>query len=164
MKFKNLLKSIKPAEIVVLVIFVLYLIFPINTPSVLSPYIESPVGLLILFCVTVSLFVYSNPAIAVLFILVAYTLLRRSATVKNKSHYVQYTKTDVEKKMDAEKQVEDATPNEEPRNIDVGADQPKTLEEEIVQERAPIGRSEPVQFLQSSYKPIASNANGASGF
>ena len=98
MKFKNLLKSIKPAEIVVLVIFVLYLIFPINTPSVLSPYIESPVGLLILFCVTVSLFVYSNPAIAVLFILVAYTLLRRSATVKNKTHYVQYTKTAVEKK------------------------------------------------------------------
>ena len=164
MKFKNLLKSIKPAEILVLVIFVLYLIFPVSTPSIMSPYIESPLGLLVIFALTVSLFIYCNPALAVLFVLVAYTLLRRSATVQNTTHYVQYTKTEAEKKYEAEKQVQEATPKEEPRNIEAGSDQPVTLEEEIVQERAPIGRSEPVQFLQSSYKPVASNAGSASGF
>ena len=63
--------------------------------------------------------------------------------------------------IQAEKQVEEATPNEEPRNIDVGGSQPITLEEEIVQERAPIGRSEPIQYLQSSYKPIVSDAGSA---
>ena len=91
MKFKNLLKTIKPAEIIVLVIFVLYVIFPVPTPSLMSPYIESPLGLLVLFCIAVALFVYSNPAVGILFIFVAYTLLRRSATVKNETHYVQYT-------------------------------------------------------------------------
>ena len=72
MKFKNLLKTTKPAEIVVLVIFILYLIFPVTTPSALSPYIESPLGLLVLFCVTIGLFVYSHPVLGVLFIFVAY--------------------------------------------------------------------------------------------
>lgn len=161
MKFKNLLKTIKPAEILVLVIFVLYLILPVSTPSIMSPYIESPMGLLLIFGLTISLFIYSHPILGVLFIFVAYTLLRRSSTVKNSAHYVQYTKSDSEKRMEAEKQVEEATPNEEPRNIDVGGSQPITLEEEIVQERAPIGRSEPIQYLQSSYKPIVSDAGSA---
>ena len=128
-------------SILVLVIFVLYLILPVSTPSIMSPYIESPMGLLLIFGLTISLFIYSHPILGVLFIFVAYTLLRRSSTVKNSAHYVQYTKSDSEKRMEAEKQVEEATPNEEPRNIDVGGSQPITLEEEIVQERAPIGRS-----------------------
>ena len=91
MKFKNLLKTIKPAEILVLVIFVLYLILPVSTPSIMSPYIESPMGLLLIFGLTISLFIYSHPILGVLFIFVAYTLLRRSSTVKNSDNYVQYT-------------------------------------------------------------------------
>jgi hypothetical protein len=161
MNFKKLVKSIKPAEILVLVTFVLYLIFPVTTPSALSPYVESPLGLLVIFCITVALFLYSHPVLGVLYIFVAYTLLRRSALVHNKTHYVQYTKSDSEKRDQVKKQLEEATPPvEEPRNADVGADQPVTLEEEIVMERAPIGRSDPIQYLQSSYKPVSTNVNG----
>lgn len=161
MNFKKLVKSIKPAEILVLVTFVLYLIFPVTTPSALSPYVESPLGLLIIFCITVALFLYSHPVLGILYIFVAYTLLRRSAVVHNKTHYVQYTKSDSEKRDQVKKQLEEATPPvEEARNADVGADQPVTLEEEIVMERAPIGRSDPIQYLQSSYKPVSTNVNG----
>ena len=161
MNFKKLVKSIKPAEILVLVTFVLYLIFPVTTPSALSPYVESPLGLLIIFCITVALFLYSHPVLGILYIFVAYTLLRRSAVVHNKTHYVQYTKSDSEKRDQVKKQLEEATPPvEEARNADVGADQPVTLEEEIVMERAPIGRSDPIQYLQSSYKPVSTNVIG----
>jgi hypothetical protein len=160
MNFKKLVKSIKPAEILVLVTFVLYLIFPVTTPSALSPYVESPLGLLIIFCITVALFLYSHPVLGILYIFVAYTLLRRSAVVHNKTHYVQHTKSDSEKRDQVKKQLEEATPVEEARNADVGADQPVTLEEEIVMERAPIGRSDPIQYLQSSYKPVSTNVNG----
>jgi len=161
MDFKKLVKSIKPAEILVLVTFVLYLVFPVTTPSAISPYVESPLGLLVIFCITVALFLYSHPVLGVLYIFVAYTLLRRSAVIHNKTHYVQYTKTESEKRGEVKKQINDATPPvEEARNAEVGSDQPVTLEEELANDRAPIGRSDPIQYLQSSYKPVATNVNG----
>jgi hypothetical protein len=165
MNLKNLLKKTKPAEILVLVIFILYLILPITTPSALSPYIESPLGLLALLSTALGLFVYSHPILGVLFIFVAYTLLRRSASVRNTPHYVRYTKESSEKKTDAQKQVTEATPpHEEPRTVDVKVREEVSLEEEVVQERAPIGRSDPVQFLQSSYKPVSTNVDGSTSF
>ena len=163
MNFKKLIKSIKPAEILVLVTFVLYLIFPVTTPSSLSPYIESPLGLLVIFCITVALFVYSHPVLGILYLFVAYTLLRRSAVVHNKTHYVQYTKSEGEKRGEVRKQIKAGTPPvEEPRTAEISGDQPVTLEEEVVNERAPIGRSEPIQYLQSSYKPVSTDVTGSS--
>ena len=103
-----------------------------------------------------------HPALGVLYLLVAYTLLRRSAVVQNTTRYVQHTKSDMEKRENIRTQVEEATPVEEPRNVDVGADQPLTLEEEVVRDNAPVGRSEPIQYLQTGYKPVATSVPGAS--
>ena len=161
MNFKKLLKSVKPAEVVVLALFVLYLVFPVSTPMGVAPYIESPLGLLVMMCVAVGLFFYSHPALAILFLFVAYTLLCRSALVHNKAHYLQGTNSECEKKKDVQKQLSEASPKEEPRKAEPGAKQPVSLEEEIVAERAPIGRSDHVKFIQTSYKPVASNVSGA---
>jgi len=161
MDLKSLLKKISLPEILVLVVFVLYLVFPVSTPSSLSPYIESPLGLLTIFSITIGLFVYTHPFLGVLYLFVAYTLLRRSAVVKNTTHYVQHTKTAAQKGSDAEKQVMDATPpQEEARNVNPGASQPVSLEEEIVMERAPIGKSEKLAIVQTSFKPVATNTIG----
>ena len=160
-----MLKKVKPVEILVFIVFALYLVFPITTPGTLSPYIESPLGLLVLFCAMVAMFVYSSPVLAVLFVFVAYTLLRRSATVRNKTHYIQKTKETGEKKRDVQKQVDKATPpTETPRTVDIRIKDEPTLEEIVVQERAPIGRSEPVNFLHSSYKPVSTNVAGSASF
>ena len=160
-----MLKKVKPAEILVFIVFALYLVFPVTTPSTLSPYIESPLGLLVLFFAMIAMFVYSSPVLGVLFVFVAYTLLRRSATVRNKSHYVQNTKETGAKKCDVQKQVEEATPpTETPRTVDIQIKDEPTLEEIVVQERAPIGRSEPVNFLHSSYKPVSTNVVGSASF
>jgi len=160
-----MLKKVKPVEILVFIVFALYLVFPITTPGTLSPYIESPIGLLVLFCAMVAMFVYSSPVLAVLFVFVAYTLLRRSATVRNKTHYIQKTKETGEKKRDVQKQVDKATPpTETPRTVDIQIKDEPTLEEIVVQERAPIGRSEPVNFLHSSYKPVSTNVAGSASF
>ena len=160
-----MLKKVKPVEILVFIVFALYLVFPVTTPSTLSPYIESPLGLLVLFCAMIAMFVHSSPVLGVLFVFVAYTLLRRSATVRNKTHYVQNTKETGAKNRDVQKQVEKATPpTETPRTVDIQIKDEPTLEEEVVQERAPIGRSEPVNFLHSSYKPVSTNVNGIASF
>ena len=160
-----MLKKVKPVEILVFIVFALYLVFPVTTPSTLSPYIESPLGLLVLFCAMIAMFVYSSPVLGILFVFVAYTLLRRSATVRNKAHYVQQTKETGAKKRDVQKQVDAATPpTETPRTVDIKIKEETTLEEEVVQERAPIGRSEPVNFLHSSYKPVSTNVAGSASF
>jgi len=165
MKFNSMLKKVKPVEILVFIVFALYLVFPVTTPSTLSPYIESPLGLLVLFCAMIAMFVYTTPVLGILFVFVAYTLLRRSATVRNKAHYVQQTKETGAKKRDVQKQVDAATPpTETPRTVDIKIKQETTLEEEVVQERAPIGRSEPVNFLHSSYKPVSTNVAGSASF
>jgi len=162
MNFRSLLKRVTLPEVLVLVVFIMYLVFPVSTPSGLSPYIESPFGLLVIFAITVALFVYSHPVLAVLYLFVAYTLLRRSAVVKHTVHYVRETKTSEQKQVAAEKQVAEATPTEEPRNVRPGSTQPVTLEEQIVLERAPIGKSEKITFMQTTFKPVATNTTGAS--
>ena len=162
MNLKSLLKKITLPEILVLAVFVLYLVFPVSTPSDLAPYIESPLGMLCIFAITIGLFVYTNPCLGVLFLFVAYTLLRRSTVVKNATHYVQHTKSSNQKNSDAEKQISDATPHEEPRNANPSATQPVTLEEEVILERAPIGKTEKLAIVQTTFKPVATNTIGTS--
>jgi hypothetical protein len=71
--------SLKTTEIVALVFFILYLVFPVQTPSYAASYVESPLGIALIVTITVALFLYSNPLLAVLFVFVGYTLLRRSS-------------------------------------------------------------------------------------
>ena len=40
----------------------------------------------------------------------------------------------------------------------------ETLEEQVVQKMAPIGRSDPVVYTMSSFKPVAEKIDGASMF
>jgi len=157
------MKSVKTSEALVFAIFVMYLVLPISTPSWMSPYIESPLGLVAIFCITVSLFLYSHPVLAVLYIFVAYTLLRRSAVVHSKTSYIQYTNTPEERAIEIKQEIADGTPPyEEPRTADVSAEQPVTLEEQIVMEKAPIGHSETTIFVQSTFKPVMTNIGTAS--
>ena len=150
-------------EIVVLVIFLLYLIFPVSTPGELSPYIESPLGVIVLLVMIVALFLYSHPLVAVLFLFVAYTLLRRSAAVKTTTSYIEQTLSSEEKMKDAKKELEMATPpHQEVRHPDLKASQPKTLEEEVVAKHSPIGVSEKISVVETSFLPVSTNVKGTS--
>ena len=155
------LKNIHVPELLVLVMFILYLIFPVPTPSSFSPYIESSIGIIVLFSMILSLFIYSHPLVAVLFVFVAYTLLRRSSAVSPKASYVQYTEDTPVKMKEAQQEVDDATPPQhEPKNINVTGKQPISLEEEIVAEKAPIGVSDKITILRTSYLPVSTNVTG----
>lgn len=77
MKF-DFLKSISPLEIILFIVFVIYILFPIKTPNVLIPFINSSFGLALILIATLYLFFYTTPILAILAILVAYELIRRS--------------------------------------------------------------------------------------
>ena len=140
-------KKISALEILVFILFVIYLVFQIQTPSVLIPFISSPFGITIVLIITLLVFFYTNPILGVLSLFVAYEFIRRSMSVVGKVVTVKYTPTQMKKDMEM-----------------VAMNPPKvvTLEEDIVSKMAPYGMSEPIKMELSSFKPVAENINNAS--
>ena len=139
MKFD--LKSISPLEILLFVLFVVYIVFSIPTPFFLIPLLDSPLGLAIVIITTLYLFLYTTPILGILSIFVAYEMLRRSSKVTGNTPIMKYTPTQVKK----DKYMKEMNP---PIHV-------LTLEEEIVKEMAPLGKSDPSTYIDTSYKPIA---------
>jgi hypothetical protein len=72
-------KPMKQIEIVALVIFVVFLLFPFRIPSNLAKLINNPLGFLIIFIIIIFLFLKAHPILALVYLLVAYELVRRSS-------------------------------------------------------------------------------------
>ena len=147
MKLPQVFKSLSSLESSLLVVFIIYLVLPIQTPQVLAGTVDSPLGMLSIFIVTIYLFFYSNPVLAIVYVFVAYELLRRSSQVTGRVSMVQYTPTQVKK--DSELRAMNPPVVE-------------TLEEQVVQKMAPIGRSDPIIYTSSTFKPVAEKIDGAS--
>jgi len=142
MKIPAALSKMSIFEMVLFIAFILYAVLPIRTPGFLAPYIDSIFGMVVLFCITVSLFVYTNPILGVLYILVAYEVLRRSSSNKGNSKAV----------------IMEYTPSQATKDTDMGNMNPvveKTVEEEIIEVRAPIGKPQPTEYIETSFKPVA---------
>ena len=129
-----------PLEMILFVLFIVYLILPIATPKVLSPYIDSALGISIIFALILFMFFYSHPLLAILFVFVAYELVRRSSWVTGRTAYIQYTPT--QQKKDAEMRA-------------MNPPQELTLEQDMVAKMAPQ-RTVGSDSLETSFKPVAS--------
>jgi uncharacterized membrane protein (DUF485 family) len=143
----NVFKTLTHIEIALLVVFVVYIVLPIQTPNFLAGSIDSPLGMLTIFIVTVYLFFNTNPIVAVIYVFVAYELIRRSSNKPVRVNMVKYTPSQTMK--DSEMKV---------------MNPPKTssLEEEVVGKMAPIGHSDVSVYANSTFKPIAENVGTAS--
>lgn len=160
-------------EIILLIVFIIYILFPIGTPLPIKSLIDSSVGMMLLFVVCISLFVYTNPALGVVFIFVAYELMRRSAVGRN---FMNTPSIDTYGKQSSTQHAEvknrtNSTISQVPMD-DIPRDEPvpesphsfvhQTLEEEIINIQAPIGRSDPLQMTSASFQPVSSNLKNAS--
>jgi hypothetical protein len=145
------LKNFGVFDIILLALFVVYIVFPVPTPQWLVPAIDSPIGMLIIFAAAVSLFVYRSPILGVLFILVAYELLRRNHHVPTSSPIVvdtQYLANRVPQRLPSSQQ---------DKNSELQAlnpPRPNTLEEEIVEKQSPIGVSQLPVMTNTSFHPV----------
>jgi len=150
MKFIDSLKSLKTLEIFALVIFILFVILPVKVPVAFVGVFDSPVGILVLFIITISLFIYTNPVLGVLFILVAYELIRRSSMLTGKPT------TQI---ISATNNISQATKDSELSKMNIP--QPPTLEEEVIQKMAPASKDF-IHINGSNFKPIMEPIVGAS--
>jgi hypothetical protein len=125
MKLLEQFKSLKSVEIGALILFILFIIFPFKLPLMVTNVFDSPLGLLLLFVIAIYLFFYTNPILGVIFIFVAYELIRRSSktTVGNVGNYTDRDNTTQQiKDLELEK---------------LNPVQPETLEEEVIHKMVP---------------------------
>jgi len=144
------LKKFDVFDIILLALFITYIVFPISTPQWLVPAIDSPLGMLVIFVVTVSLFVYRNPILGVLYIFVAYELLRRN-------HYVAPASPIVEDTQYLVNRVPQKIPTQAEKNVELQALNPPhaaTLEEEIISKESPIGVSNLPVIMDTTFVPL----------
>jgi hypothetical protein len=136
-----------PLEVILFILFVFYLVFQVETPSFLEEFIDSPVGMIIVLCFTLYMFLYTHPILGILSIFVAYEVIRRSSLIAGKILLTPpYIPT--QPKIDAE--LKSMNPPKE-----------RTLEEDVVEQMAPVGKSEPSGYVMTSFKPVAEHVHGA---
>jgi predicted membrane protein len=149
MKMNMSLKSLSmknPLEMVLLALFIIYLVFPISTPRFLAPLIDSSLGMVVIFAIILFLFMYSHPLLAIIYVLVAYELIRRSTVVSGRTAYIQYTPTQA-------KRDESMRAMNPPQEV--------TLEEDMVTMMAPMGQSGG-DYLETAFRPVSDNIHQAS--
>lgn len=128
-------------EVILFVIFVLYIVFQPRTPPAFSLFIDTPVGAVVVMAVAAYLLLYTHPVLGVLSIFVAYELLRRSTVVR----FIP-TLPD-QPKVDAQQQ-----------SFNPPAE--RTLEEDLVAQMAPIEVS--ADYVETGFKPVSEDVHGAS--
>ena len=137
MKFLSFMESLSNVETAVIVMFISYLALPIQLPEMVAKLVDSPMGTIGIFVLSVYLFFYANPLIAVLFVLVAYEMFRRSTNATGKTAMIKYTPTQARKDEKMQKMNPMKT---------------TSLEEEVVEQMAPIGKSDISVLIRTKHK------------
>jgi hypothetical protein len=143
--FSSLLKKEHMGELVLVVLFIIYLIMGLKTPEPVAGMVDTLVGKIVIFIIIIYLFMHANPILAVLALLVGFDLIRRSSMATG---------------IDA---LQKFAPSEEKKSSQFTAFNqfPYTLEQEVVSKMAPIMKSGS-SLSQASYKPLLDNLYDAS--
>ena len=143
MKFlKDLMKAEKKHSLVLELLFVIYIMFDIETPLEVAKLVDSPMGNVVVVLLALSMFAAAGPIAGILALLAAHTLIKRS-TLQTGGVLLQSENKAEEIKMDM---------------LNKFNDFPKTLEEEVVAEMAPIVRND---GSQGEFKPVLNDLNDA---
>ena len=138
--FSSLFQKEHMGELLLAILFIIYLIMGYKTPSAVANIVDTIVGKIIVFGVVVYMFSNSNPILAILALLVAFDLVRRS--------YVATGNYGINNYMPSEgiKSEQFTALNQFPY----------TLEQEMVKRMAPIIPSG-TTLTKPSYKPLLDN-------
>lgn len=150
MKLSDFTQSLSPLETATLIVFVVYIIFPFKTPFFLAGIINTPIGLLVALVLTLYLFFYTNPILGVVFIFVAYELIRRSSLVKIAA---------------SDNYIIRSSPSEAERSFEMKQMNPSpsvTLEEDVIAKMAPAQVFNHMDTtLGVGFKPVIEKTSGS---
>ena len=136
MEYLNeLLEKRNMPQLVLVILFIIYLLMGYKTPEGVATKIDSSFGKIIIALFALLLFAYSNPILGVLGIFVAYQIIRGASIKTGMAALEQYYPTEEKKWSPFTKQHQF----------------PYTLEQEIVKEMAPQKFN--TDYVKASYKP-----------
>ena len=143
--FSSLLKKEHMGELVLVVLFIIYLIMGLKTPEPVAGLVDTLAGKIAIFIIIIYLFMHANPILAILALFVGFDLIRRSSMATG---------------IDA---LQKFAPSEEKKSSQFTAFNqfPYTLEQEVVAKMAPLMKSGS-SLSQASYKPLLDNLYDAS--
>ncbi len=130
-----------------LALFVIYLVLDIYPPELLASYIDTSLGMVGILLTTLYVFMNFNPILGVVFLFVAYEIVRRSARVNNRVPMMLHTPSQAKK--DAELALMNPVAS-------------SSLEEDVVHQMAPVGKSSLISYTMSEYKPVSTDIHNAS--
>ena len=147
MDLSNTFRSLSTYEAILLVLFVIYLVFDIQPPDAFAAVVDTPIGMVLVLLLTLMNFMRSNVILGVLGLFVAYEVVRRSAQINNRVHMMMYTPSQMNKDIEL---------------VQMNPPQDQSLEEEMVDKMAPVGKSSLITYTLSEYKPVATETHNAS--
>ena len=129
-------KSCRKHEMLLSVLMILYIVLNVPTPNIIAPYVDTPLGNIVVVLVALSFFTHSHPVVGVLGLFSAYILIRRSSATTGSSA------------------VEAYVPSEKRKSEELSAFNqfPVTLEEQVVALRAPLADTE-IGSATASFNP-----------
>jgi hypothetical protein len=135
--FSDLFKRQNLGQVVLCILFIIYLIMGYNMPSSVAGVIDTIYGKIIVVVVALILFSYVNPILGVLGFLVAFELIRRSSLATGTYALNNYIPTEEKKSS----------------NLSAMNQFPYTLEQEVVKKMAPIRVTYDTQ-TPATFRPI----------
>ena len=123
---RDAFKSGRKHEMLLTALIIIYLVMDIPTPQVIAPYVDTPLGNIVVVLIALSLFTHSHHVVGILGLYAAYIFIRRSSATTGSSAIEAYV------------------PSEKRKSEELSAYNqfPVTLEEQIVALRAPLADTE----------------------
>ena len=140
----NLLEKRNMSQLMLVVLFIIYLIIGYKIPDQLANVIDSSAGKIVVALIALLLFGYSNPILGVLGIMVAYHLIKASSEKTGMAALEQFYPTE-EKKWSPFTAIHQF---------------PYTLEQEVVKEMA--SQKFNANFVKAPYRPMLDDTHDAS--
>ena len=144
-EFSSLFKKQHMGELLLSILFIIYLIMGYKTPETVANAVDTMVGKIVILMLVVYLFMHSNTILAVLILFVAFDLIRRSSAVTGIDALKQYAPTEITKSS----------------QFTALNQFPYTLEQEVVKKMAPIVQGGS-SMTKASYSPILEDLHDAS--
>ncbi len=147
MNFSTYYQSLSKMDFGMLALFIIYLVMDIYPPELIASYIDTSLGMIGILLITLYVFMNFNPILGVVFLFVAYEIVRRSARVNNRVPMMLHT------------------PSQAKKDAELAAMNPvasTSLEEDIVHQMAPVGKSSMISYTMSEYKPVSTDIHNAS--
>jgi hypothetical protein len=143
--FSSLLNKEHRSQLILTIILIAYLILGLQTPQPIAFLVNNMVGKLVIILIVIYMFLHMNPILAVISLVAAFDLIRRSSNTVYNDLLQTYI------------------PSEENKMGQFTAFNqfPYTLEQEVVKKMAPIVQSGSV-LTKASYHPLLDNLYDAS--